>query len=71
MDGWTASSSCSPGFVGLQFHKEVLITKQFVCLSYGLKCTDMRRLQYCDNQASSFEADDEENADVDIEELTN
>ena len=31
----------------------------------------MRRLQYCDNQASSSEADDEENADGDIEELTN
>ena len=42
-----------------------------VCLSNGLKCTDMCRLQDCENQASSFESDDEESADGDIEELTN
>ena len=36
-----------------------------VCLSNELKCTD------CENQASSFESDDEESADGDIEELTN
>ena len=29
------------------------------------------RLQDCENQASSFESDDEESADGDIEELTN
>ena len=42
-----------------------------VCLSNGLKCIDMCRLQDCENQASSFESDDEESADGDIEELTN
>ena len=42
-----------------------------VCLSNGLKCTDMCRLQDCENQASSFESDDEESADGDIEELAN
>ena len=42
-----------------------------VCLPNGLKYTDMCRLQDCENQASSFESDDEESADGDIEELTN
>ena len=42
-----------------------------VCLSNGLKRTDMCRLQDCEHQASSFESDDEESADGDIEELTN
>ena len=42
-----------------------------VCLSIGLKCTDMCRLQDCENHASSFESDYEESADGDIEELTN
>ena len=42
-----------------------------VCLSNGLKCTDMCRLQDGENQASSFESDDEESADGDIGELTN
>ena len=42
-----------------------------VCLPNELKCTDMCRLQDCENQASSFESDDEESADGDIEELTN
>ena len=40
-----------------------------VCLSNGLKCTDMCRLQECENQATSFESDYEESADGDIEEL--
>ena len=40
-----------------------------VCLSNGLKC--MCRLQDSENQASSFESDDEESADGDIEELAN
>ena len=31
----------------------------------------MCRLQDCEHQASSFESDDEESADGDIEELTN
>ena len=44
---------------------EVLTTYMCVCLSNELKCTD------CENQASSFESDDEESADGDIEELTN
>ena len=43
LDGWTASSSCSPGFVGLQFHKEVLITKN-LCVCHtdwnALICAD-------------------------------
>ncbi len=42
-----------------------------VCLPYELECTDMCRLQDCENQASSFESDDEESADGDIEEMTN
>ena len=42
-----------------------------MCLSNGLKRTDMCRLQDCEHQASSFESDDEESADGDIEELTN
>ena len=42
-----------------------------VCLPNELKCTDMCRLQDCENQASSFESDDEESAEGDIEELTN
>ena len=42
-----------------------------VCLSNGLRCTDMPRLQYCENQASRFESDDEESANGDIEDLTN
>ena len=42
-----------------------------VCLPNELKCTDMCRLQDCENQASSFESDDEESAYGDIEELTN
>ena len=42
-----------------------------VCLPNGLQYTDMCRLQDCENQASSFESDDEESADGDIEELTN
>ena len=43
-----------------------------VCLPLNeLKCTDMCRLQDCENQASSFESDDEESAEGDIEELTN
>ena len=37
-----------------------------VCLSNGLKCTDMCRLQDCENQESSFESADEESADGDI-----
>ena len=42
-----------------------------VYLPNELKCTDMCRLQDSENQASSFESDDEESADGDIEELTN
>ena len=75
MDGWTASISGiisgSPGVVGLQLHNEVLTTLMCVFVSNGLKCTDMCRLHDCENQASSFESDDEESADGDIEELTN
>ena len=42
-----------------------------VCLSNGLKCTDMCRLQDCENQASIFELDEVEIDDEDIEELDN
>ena len=40
MDGWTASTSGSPGFVGLQLHKEVLTTN--MCVFVGSMFT--RRL---------------------------